>query len=106
MALTFVPRTDQINQKAPNIIGDLKLWIGRITFDNSYPTGGETIAKADVGFDVAIDAVVPLGNTLGNRVPVWNNATKKLLLFTALGTEAVNASDQSTIIMDCLVIGR
>jgi hypothetical protein len=106
MALTFTPRADQINQKAPNIIGDLKMWIGTITFDASYITGGELISKSDVGFDVAIDAIIGLNSQLGNRVVVWDPATKKIRLYTALGTEAANASDQSTIVVNAVVIGR
>jgi len=106
MALTYTPRTDQINQKAPNIIGDLKMWIGTVTFDNSYPTGGEAIAKSDVGFDVSVDAVIPMGSPNGNRLFQWDPVNKKMKLFTALGTEAANASDQSTIVLPIVVLGR
>lgn len=106
MALTYTPRTDQINQKAPNIIGDLKLWIGTVTFDNSYPTGGEVILPTDVGFNVSIDAVIAMGSPGGSRLFLWDQANKKMKLFTALGTEAVNASDQSTITFPIMVIGR
>lgn len=106
MALTFTPRVDQINQKAPNIIGDLKMWIGTITFDSSYPTNGELISKSDVGFDVAVDAVIGLTEIAGSRLAVWDPANKKIKLFTAIGAEAANASNQSAVVVNAVVIGR
>ena len=97
MALTVTVRRT-LNDK------DARLVAATITFDNSYPTGGETLAVADLGLDSAIDAVIPaLG---GSDVVVYNRATGKLQVFTADGTEATNASDQSTVSRDVLVIGR
>jgi hypothetical protein len=37
---------------------------------------------------------------------VWDRANSKLLLFTALGTQAANASDQSAIVVELTAYGK
>lgn len=107
MALTKTPLQDTITYKGPSVgLGDRKVWFGTITFDSSYPTGGELLVPADFGFDVQVDAVISLGSQLGNRYVAWDPSTDKLRLYTALGTEAGNTTDQSTIVVAVMVIGR
>jgi len=43
MALTYAPAKR-------GSAGDLRYWIGTITFDSSYPTGGESITQEKMGF--------------------------------------------------------
>lgn len=88
--------------------GDRKVVYATVTFDNSYPTGGEAIAAADFGGELrSLDRIETQGvNTAGNRLVVWDRANSKLLLFTALGTQATNASDQSAIVVEITAIGK
>jgi hypothetical protein len=86
-------------------MGDRRVWMGTVTFDSAYPTGGETLVAADLGF-TEIDFVVIDDNPASSRIAVWDPATGKLKLFTALSTEAGNGTDQSTIICPLLVIGK
>ena len=108
MALTVTPAADAVTASTKLSLGSHFGVIAAITFDSSYPTGGEALGTAELTkLDLSqIDFVIPVGNVLGNRHVVYDRANKKLMLFTALGTEAVNASDQSTIIVNCLVIGK
>jgi hypothetical protein len=63
-------------------------------FDNSYPTGGEDISALFNLFR-SVSAVFVSGPA--TRLYEVDYTNKKLKLFTAIGTEATNASDQSSI---------
>lgn len=82
------------------------------TFDDSYPTGGETITPADIdggaeGALTAIDHVVVSSfRPAGTEQVLWDRANEKLLVFTADGTQATGASDQSAVFAELLVFGR
>lgn len=52
MALT-ITRVSVLDKKS-HALGDLKYQVFDVTFDNSYPDGGEPVAKADFGLDVGI----------------------------------------------------
>jgi hypothetical protein len=64
-----------------------------VTFDASYPTGGYALTAASLGF-VTLDTVdaASLSN-LGSRLCGWNQATGKLQVYSALGTEVANTTD-------------
>lgn len=63
-------------------------------FDNSYPTGGESISAIWNDLRTVNQIFV---STIANRIPVVDYSGKKLKLYTALGTEASDTSDQSSI---------
>lgn len=66
-----------------------------ITGDTSYPTGGYALSAGSFGLN-SLDRVIPDGvDQSGAVLVVWNNATQKLQLFSALGTEVVNATNVS-----------
>lgn len=76
---------------------------GLLTFDSSYPTGGEAVTASTFGFNTLIDLhVFPTGG----ETPVFDKANSKVLLYTADGTQATNASDQSAIAVRYMAIGR
>lgn len=77
-----------------------------IQFDNSYPTGGEAVAASDFGLSSIDDLRVPSQNAAGTRLFAWDQANSKIKVFTAVGTEATNASDQSTQTVRVHVIGN
>lgn len=100
MALTFA--------KVKHGIGlNQRIHIYDVTFDSSYPTGGEAVAASDFGMTSgSINAVTPVfsGATAANgRIVAWNPSTGKLTVWTAPGTEAGNASDQSAVTVRCTV---
>jgi len=65
-----------------------------VDFDSSYPTGGESISTPWNKFKSVVFVNV---EPRGNRVFEVDYTAKKVKLFTALGTEAANESDQSSI---------
>lgn len=89
------------------VIGDRVALQASVTFDSSYPTGGEDLTPSLLGGALQqIDWVECSVNTAGNRLVVWDRANRKLLLFTALGTEAANASNQATIVAEVTIFGK
>ncbi len=91
MAATFTA------QRTVRIDGNFIVY-GVIALDNSYPTGGEAIAPQTINSLMNAIHGMSLGiNTAGTRLLVWDQTNQKIKCFTAVGTEAANASDQSTI---------
>lgn len=57
----------------PEVPGSRKEVFGTITFDSSYPTGGEAITLAQLGLN-RLDWLDVTTSTIGN-VPAWNGST-------------------------------
>lgn len=66
----------------------------KVAADTSYPTGGYDISAAMKGMTPDWGQAQDPTGARGVGVDIAN---KKLLIFTAFGTEAANASNQSTI---------
>ena len=86
-------------------LGNQRRAIVDVTMSNSYTTGGEAVAAADLDLDDIEDAVVMEGATTGGYVPRYDTATDKLLLFDA-GTEVAAATDVSTETIRLDIRGR
>jgi hypothetical protein len=106
MGLTVTKYSDPTTAAAPFIIGDRKMVLGTITFDDSYPTGGEAVVPADFGFEAQVDAVLVGMDAAGARLVTYDRANQKIVLFTAVGAEAADESNQSTIVVPFLAIGK
>lgn len=91
--------------------GDVVLWVGKITFDNSYPTGGEAVAASDFDLD-SIIFLAPAGlSNVATKLVLADQANSKLLIYvedaiSGIQAQASNASDQSAVSVDIMVIGR
>jgi len=95
----------------------MRIVSGTITFDSSYPTGGEDISEIWRMFrPMARDASrTPTAWDLrsilfeqpnNGKLVQLDKANKKLKVVTAFaGTEATNASDQSAVSVDFIAIG-
>lgn len=101
MALTVT--NARSNMPLTSVQGDKRVFQGRITFDSSYPTGGEVLTPAEVGL-TRIDHVIVTAKG-GTEVVVWDHANSKLQIFTADGVEATNASNQSAVVCHVEVSG-
>ena len=76
-----------------------------VLFDSSYPTGGESIAST-IGADFKSIHFINVQGPASRLYAVdYTAGAQKLLLYTALGTEASNASDQSSITVRLEVAG-
>lgn len=79
-----VRMTISISSTALDNPGGVRLALASVTFDSSYPTGGEAIAASDFGFD-RILAVLPLGPTTNGKTVRPTNVYDKLQVFESGG---------------------
>lgn len=86
---------------------DLGAGIFDILCDNNYTANGYVLT-ADLFSRRAIQALIPVQKGTANRVITYDPTSTtagKLRVWTALGTEATGASDQSSISCRCRVVG-
>jgi hypothetical protein len=85
------------------VIGNKKLHAGTITFDATYPAGGEAVTAADLGLRHLDLLTVTARNT--ELTPLYLKTTGKIKL-TVGSTGVENATaDQSACIVDFQAIG-
>ncbi len=97
MALTFEKASDGVH-------GHQRFWQGKITFDSSYPTGGEAIAASDFGLSF-LTSLVLTPATIQHRV-LWDSDNSKLQVVTdSLGSELANGGDASSVEAQIVVYG-
>src|SRR5436190_10135481 len=96
MAIVATLAADPVAGNRRVVVGDRKVHFGVLALDKSYVTGGYALTPAMFGFDQQLD-YVDIANTdpAGTRLYAYDKANSKLKVFTALGAEAANASDQS-----------
>ena len=98
MALTFT-------EDHRGVVGAQRTWRGKVTFDASYPTGGEAITAANFGFTQEVTTVQVIANR-GTETAQWDKANAKLMVHTADGTEATNGSDQAAVTVTVVAYGK
>ena len=87
--------------------GDLRRWLGTITFDSSYPTGGEAITAANFG--LAQIEHVQLATGVGNLdiTPHWDEANSKIILaVSSTGLQVADTTDASAVTVIATVSGK
>jgi len=104
--LAFTPQADPSTADRLFEVGDRRMAIGLVPFSTGYPTGGEPLTAAYFGLDTQLDTVVPQPDAAGSRLPMYDSANKKLKLFTAVGTEAAAASNQTGISIPVVAVGK
>lgn len=91
---------------------NLKIVTGSVSFDSSYPTGGEDLAdiwsqfKGGLLQSIIFDQ--PLSGAQTGKFAKVDKTTKKILLYTnaSPAVEVANASDQSAIAaLDFIAVG-
>lgn len=93
----------------PAVLGT-KLVAVQITFDNSYPTGGEALTAANVGLDEIL-AVFAESGTVAVK---YDKANAKLMAYwydydggaDAIAVQVANTTDLSAVVTWLLVLGR
>lgn len=79
-----------------------------ITFDSSYPTGGEAVGATELA-TLGLASITHLlpGSANLDAKGEWDSANSKLMLrVVSTGAEAANASDQSaTVLKGCCIVG-
>lgn len=97
LSLAFSPTTDS----SPRVPGTRRRAVFTVTFDDSYPTNGETLSASDCGL-VAIHSVI-CGVTSTGKPLFWTGS--KLKVFSAIGTEVSNGTNLSSETAVIEVIG-
>jgi hypothetical protein len=110
MALTVTETASVTSAVRP---GDKKtaMVFARVTFDSSYPTGGEALASSDFSSVGSIAAVIVSTTNVAGVDAVWDSANSKILLYdedntSGIAAQAANTSDHSATVVDILVAGR
>lgn len=82
-----------------------------VTFDSSYPTGGEALDFTTLGFDTVL-AVIPAGKTTGGYEFAYDYGNSKIIAYWvdttvdgAAMAEVANATNLSTVVARFVVIG-
>lgn len=91
-----------------NYMGDQIAKFGTITFDSSYPAGGESFDKADIGF-VRLDWI-SFNQGEDGRVFHWDAANEKVIVFesgtaSAALDEEDAAVDLSGVVVEFFALG-
>lgn len=99
-----------ITRVKKNVVGAQRELVADITFDSSYPTGGEAFAPSDVDPTMPSSASFHFVSLESNdataadhRFFSYDHTNKKLMIFTASGTEATNASNQAAVTVRALL---
>lgn len=111
MALTVSTGTTR-GRSGPDALGPRATAILQVTFDNSYPTGGEALDfKQYTGFTPAVMFFQERAG-LGGYTFRYDYANKKIMVFWVDTTvdgkemvEVVNTTDLSALVVDVLLIG-
>lgn len=108
MALTLA-RTANNPNTVPRNGGAIRFIPLQITFDSSYPTGGEAVTAAQLGLR-GIYYVVPSVDTTGTYILTYNHTAgttggKFFVIVSATGAEVANEVDLAAIIFNVLVLG-
>lgn len=88
----------------------MKVVLAQVTFDNSYPTGGEAITLSDLGL-VGVDLIICGLPVAGGFVPTYDNANQKIKLYASTtGTpsalvEFTNTGDASAAVVPIVAWG-
>lgn len=85
----------------PGVSGNRRSNIVDVTFDSSYPTGGEALTPAQLGL-ISVDTVLADGK-LGYTFP-YDRTNQKLLAFNGT-TQAANEADLSAVTTRVVAIG-
>ena len=79
-----------------------------VTFDSSYPTGGEAVAASD--FQLAeLKNVLVANPTIADEAitsAYWDAANSKIIVIAAAGTQEGNATDLSSTTVEVIALGK
>lgn len=102
MALTFTTVSS-------NVVGAQRLNVINVTFDASYPTGGEVITPANMGMRARIDTVIGGASPYGaGAYVIQYDASGPYLkaISVADGAEAGDTTDLSAMTVNVIAIGE
>lgn len=105
MALTITRPLDPDAQ----VEGAWRIGLASVTFDSSYPTGGEAVTPADFGLDTidfAICNITAVGGTVNVVEVCYDRANKKLMAFDESPAEVANGASLATLVVQVVAFGH
>lgn len=81
-----------------SVAGDKRRTMGNVTFDSSYPTGGEALSPNQIGLaDILwMDVENPVNGTPAARLCTYDHTNDRFLVFTSSdGNEVANGTNLS-----------
>ncbi len=91
-----------------SVQGNKRVHYATVTFDNSYPTGGESVTASQLGLS-GVSSVQTEVKSVGGTVNVANvyydRATSKFKVYDETPAEALNTSDLSTLVVEAVAYG-
>lgn len=91
----------------PVVPGAQRMTVTEVTFDNSYPTGGEPLTASDLGLtgvDFAIATIKTAGT--GSVTAVFYDIPNAKLKAFAAAAEIANTTDLSAVTAQVFAVGR
>lgn len=107
MAITVVkPATLPRASKTAVPFGQFKIEVRDVTFDDSYPTGGEALSAASFGMSTLYFAIakVKVAGTGSVTAVHYDETTNKLLAYTA-AAQVANTTDLSAVTARVIAFG-
>jgi hypothetical protein len=98
MALTFTAVTKE------RLVKGSLYHVYEVTFDNSYPTGGEAVTAANFGLSTLRTLIVESKTNVAAKWARFDRSATKVVLESA-SAELTNASDQSAVVVRVVAIG-
>lgn len=88
--------------------GNKRVKVRDITFDSSYPTGGEPLVASDVGLkniDFAIVTIQAVGGTVNVTSVYYDTTNKKLIAYDETPAEVADTSTLATLVVRAVFFG-
>ena len=91
------------------VFGNKRVSVAEVTFDNSYPTGGEALTATDLGLTSVDFAITTVVSATGAGVNVANAFyevdSDVVLVYDETPAQVANASDLSNVVVQVVAFG-
>jgi len=93
---------------ADSVFGNKRVKVRDITFDSSYPTGGEPLTAADVDLkkiDFGICTIQAVGGTVNVTSVYYDTTNNKLIAYDETPAEVTDTATLATLVVRCVFFG-
>lgn len=94
--------TAVVGDNSYNVVGNRKVTVTDVTFDSSYPTGGEPVTPSDLRLnyvDHATCNIVGVGGTVNVTNAYYDKTNQKIVAVDETPAEVASTSDLSTLVV-------
>jgi hypothetical protein len=97
-----------VNDPYLTVVGNKKHVVADVTFDSSYPTGGEALTAANLGMtkiDYAECNVKAVGGTVNVANVYYDRANSKIQVFDETPAEVTDTATLATLVVQVKAVG-